>query len=160
MAKRAKNQKIAQADGSWDVSPERRREIVPIRENRPKAPEVIARDELSLNIWEDTLDKLESMGLVCEEDKFLLVAFVLNYREMLTCFDELQKTGQTCATPSGGTKVSGEAANWKSLLTSHLRMLSELGLTPSGRASLAPPASAKKGEDDAVHDLLRRLGGQ
>jgi len=158
MAPRPKNQKLAAIDGSAKKHPERVREIIPVDDDCPPKPSIIEGDKMSSDLWDDTVKKLQSMGLICTQDAHLLTAYVLNYRQLLLCAKDLQDNGDTSITRDGGQKASGSATNYQRYAQLHVKLMSELGLTPSARASLAKPVDRSQDSDDEVADLLARLG--
>lgn len=158
MPAKTKNQKIAEIDGSWRKHPERKREVIPVDSNRPEPPQIVKDDDLALALWVETCDTVESMGLLCTQDKALLTAYVLNYRQYLASVKQLHKEGDTSVTRDGGIRASGGATNYQRYAQLHIKLMAELGLTPSARASLAAPASRSEDEDNPVGVLLKRLG--
>ena len=157
MPRRPKNQKISAADGTFKKHPDREKEIIPVDSERPSPPLIVREDPICLAIWDETVDCVESMGLICTQDRDLLTAYVLNYRQLLICVKDIQDNGDTAITRDGGIRASGAATNYARYYQLHLKMMSELGLTPAARASLAPPKQRGEDDDSAVADLLKRL---
>ena len=150
-------QEAAIANGVNRLNPERHREIVPVTDERPQPPLLVQADELCVALWNETCDVLQSMRFLVAEDKQILESYVLNYRELLVCAEELRNGGQTSPTQNG-TKPSGASQNWGRLMSLHIKLLNELGLTPSARARLAPPKNRSSQEDNSVGNLLKKLG--
>ncbi len=142
------------------MHPERAREVVPTTSERPSAPLLVQADELALALWAETCDMLQSMRMICKEDKPLLEAYVLNYVLFLRCVQDIHKNGDTYVADNGNLKASGSATNYARYIQSHHKLLAELGLTPSSRARLASPVDRSSSEDNPVGDLLRKLGGE
>ena len=140
--RKPKRQELATRDGSWNAHPEREKEVVPTTCERPSAPLLVQADELTLALWDETCDILQSMRLLVAEDKPLIEAYVLNYAD------------------NGNLKASGSATNYARYIQAHQKLLSELGLTPSSRARLASPVDRSASESNPVGDLLKKLGGQ
>lgn len=154
-----KRQELAQIDGTHKDNPARRKSVVPVRDKRPEPSLLVQGDELTLALWHETCDTLSFMGFLKYEDAPTIEAYVLNYGLLLRCIQEIHKNGDTTITRDGGSKASGAATNYGRYVQTHIRLLSELGLTPSSRTKLAPPESRNNSEDSAVGDLLRKLGG-
>ncbi len=152
-----KRQEIKKNNGSDRVNPSRAKELVPVTDKRPEGPILIQSDELSLSLWNETCDVLQSMRFLCAEDKQVIEGYVLNYRELLLCAEEMHKYGNTSNSGDGGTRPSGASVNWTRLMGLHLKLLQELGLTPASRARLAAPASRSKDEKNDVGKLLKKL---
>jgi P27 family predicted phage terminase small subunit len=150
-------QEAAVATGVNRLQPERQREIVPVTDERPQPPLLVQADELCLTLWNETCDVLQSMRFLVSEDKQILESYVLNYRELLVCAEELRSGGQTSPT-ANGTKPSGASQNWGKLMSLHVKLLNELGLTPAARARLAPPKNRSSKEESSVGNLLKKLG--
>lgn len=154
-----KRQEITKHNGSETNRPSRAKELVPVTDKRPEPPIIVQGDELTLALWNETCDALQGMRFLCAEDKQLIESYVLNYRELILCAEEMHKCGNISATNDGGTRPSGASVNWARLMGLHLKLLQELGLTPSARARLAAPASRSKSEKTDVGNLLKKLSG-
>lgn len=154
-----KRQELAQIDGTHKDNPARRKAIVPVRDKRPEPSLLVQADELSLSLWHETCDTLDFMGFLKYEDGPTIEAYILNYGLLLRCIQDLHKNGDTTVTRDGGTKASGAATNYGRYIQTHIRLLSELGLTPSARTKLAPPESRSKEEQSPVGELLKKLAG-
>ena len=159
MAPKPKRQEIAAVDGTHKNNPNRKKAIVPTRSERPDPSLLIQGDELALAIWHETCDQLSFMGFLTLEDKPILESYTLNYALLLRCIQSLVKDGDTDVTREGGTRASGHATNYQRYMQTHIKLLSELGLTPSARVKLAPPESRSSQEDNPVGDLLKKLAG-
>jgi P27 family predicted phage terminase small subunit len=158
--RKPKRQELATRDGSWNTHPEREKEVVPTTCERPSPPLLVQADELTLALWDETCDILQSMRLLVAEDKPLIEAYVLNYALFLRCVQDIQKNGDTYVADNGNLKASGSATNYARYIQAHQKLLSELGLTPSSRARLASPVDRSASESNPVGDLLKKLGGQ
>lgn len=159
MPPKHKRQEIAAVDGTHKNNPNRKKAIVPTRSERPDPTLIIQGDELSLALWHETCDQLSFMGFLTLEDKPIIESYVLNYSLLLRCTQELMKAGDTDTTREGGTRASGNATNYQRYMQTHIKLLNELGLTPSARVKLAPPESRSKDENNPVGDLLKKLAG-
>ena len=150
-------QEYQQREGTNRLHPERRKEIVPTTDKRPEPPLLVQSDDLCLALWNETCDMLQSMRFLVAEDRQVLEAYVLNYRELLVCADEMRQHGATAESLTG-SKSTGAAQNWSKFMSLHLKLLNELGLTPAARAKLAPPENRSKKENNAVGKLIKKLG--
>lgn len=152
-------QELKQVDGSSRVRPDRAKELVATRDETPEPSLIIQADELSLALWHETIDLLQNMKFLCLEDKPLIESYVLNYTLLLKCVQDMQQNGDTSITRDGGSKASGAATNYGRYASTHIKLLQELGLTPSARSRLAPPQTRNKDEDNPVGALLKKLSG-
>jgi len=159
MPPKHKRQEIAAVDGTHKNNPERKKSIVPTRSERPDPPLLIQGDELALALWHETCDQLSFMGFLTLEDKPIIESYVLNYALLLGCIQNLRESGDIDTTREGGSRASGHATNYQRYMQTHIKLLSELGLTPSARVKLAPPESRSKDENNPVGDLLKKLAG-
>lgn len=157
--RKPKRQELRAVDGSDRANPERAKEIVPVRDDRPSPTAIVRANPLALALWEETCDTLQNMKFLCLEDAPVLEAYVLNYTLLLNCIQSMFKEGDTSTTRDGGTKASGSATNYGRYSATHIRLLTELGLTPVARQRLAPPQSRNKDESNPVGDLLKKLSG-
>ena len=126
---------------------------------RPSPSILVQSDELSLAIYNETCDILQTMGILTEQDGVLLEAFSLNYRELALCIKEMQANGIEAETQRGSGKSTVHATNYHKFLSVHLKMIGELGLTPSARLRMVPP-ERKADSGSPVDDLLKKLGGK
>jgi P27 family predicted phage terminase small subunit len=127
-----------------------------VSRERPLPPPIIQADAQALELFEKTLDALESMGVLAYEDAALIEAYAINYSLLLNTVAEIQKHGDTTVTDQG-IKANGLGVNFIKYLKEHRAMMASLGLTPSGRASIAGIMPANKKGDSAVADLLSKL---
>lgn len=102
-----------------------------------------ARDE-----WTRLLKDLAAVGLLNRADRSLLVIYVQAFERHARAREEIEKLGMLIETDLGGVKSNpalSAAAACESIM---LRCLSELGLTPAGRARLVAPAPARDRLDE------------
>ena len=157
--RKPKRQELRAVDGTDRANPERAKEIVPVRDDRPEPTAIVKSNDLTLALWHETCDTLQNMKFLCLEDAPLIEAYVLNYTLLLGCIQSMFKDGDTSITRDGGSKASGAATNYGRYSATHIKLLQELGLTPVARQRLAPPQSRSKEEDNPVGNLLKKLGG-
>ena len=158
--RKPKRQELKEVDGSWSTHPGREREIVPVRDGIPEPSILVQSDELSLELWNETCELLQSMRFICKEDKPLIEAYCVNYSLYLRCTQNIIKEGDIYVSSDGNVKSNGYATNVARYAALHLKYMSELGLTPSARARLASPKDRSAEEDNPVGDLLKKLGAK
>ena len=155
------NPKLAESIGSFVANPHRRPDpelIVPTREGRPDPTPVIAEDPRTLEIWDRICGTLEGMEILEVEGQTLLESFCLNYSIMIQAVECIRKEGITVDASRGGVRTNPACTLFTSSVATHKSLLSEFGLTPSSRASMAVPKSVQSA-DEPIAILMKRLGG-
>ena len=159
MPRPRKNQSTADIDGTNKKRPSRAREVIPVDDSRPLKPVIIEKDKIASAIWDETVDILESMGLLCSQDVAILTAYCMNYRQLIKSVEYIQKNGDLDLTRHGSVAANGASANYQRYQTFHIKLMTQLGLTPAGRSALAKPIDPADKNDKSVGELLKRLGG-
>lgn len=150
----------------------------PINENEPKpkgkAPECPPQlDATARRIWNSTVKKLNTLGLITELDEALMANYCQSYSYWLQLTKDVKKEGQfkdvpildkETGEPVGyvdGKPITETVKNPKvveaRLLLVHIRAVaSEFGMSPSSRAKLSiePP------EEDEMKEFLSRNNRQ
>ena len=160
MAKRGpkpKHPKLLEKEGYYRTPPERKQAELTVIEGRPEPTPLVAASDVSMNLWNQTLDLLASMDIVNKTDLFLLEAFVTNYVMVLDLSTKVMQNGHAQQTTTGA-KRSPDSQVLLAHLDRHLKYLAELGLTPSARARFAPPAKQQDNSNPLL-DVMRDLKG-
>ncbi len=154
-----KQVKLREQEGAFRGGKTRKPAELPSVLGRPSPSILVQSDELSLAIYNETCDILQVMGILSEQDGIMLEAFALNYRELALCIKDMQANGIEAETQRGNGKSSVHTTNYHKFMATHLKLMSELGLTPSARLRLVPPErNADSGSP--VDALLKKLGGK
>ncbi len=154
-----KQVKLREQEGAFRGGKTRKPAELPSVLGRPSPSILVQADELSLAIYNETCDILQTLGILTEQDGILLEAFALNYRELALCIKDMQANGIESETQRGSGKSTVHTTNYHKFMATHLKLVGELGLTPSARLRMIPPE--RKGDGSSpVDDLLKKLGGK
>jgi len=152
------NPKLLEAGGSYKSNPNRQpAEEIAVREGVPTASPLVQTSEVAVAIWDNVVDLLVEMDVVNQTDVYLIEQFVLNYMNMLHLQKTLMNEGFTIDDGRESIKKHPSTSTLTAAQTLHVKLLSEMGLTPSARARMATPKGNKA--DDPIAKLLDGLKG-
>lgn len=154
-----KQVKLREQEGAFRGGKTKKPDELPTVLGRPTPSILVQADELSLAIYNETCDILQTLGILTEQDGILIESFSLNYRELALCIKDMQKNGIEAETQRGNGKSSVHTTNYHKFMATHLKLIGELGLTPSARLRMIPP-ERNAGSGSPVDDLLKKLGGK
>lgn len=154
-----KQVKLREQEGAFRGGKTKKPSELPTVLGRPTPSILVQGDELSLAIYNETCDILQALGILTEQDGILIESFALNYRELALCIKDMQKNGIEAETQRGNGKSSVHTTNYHKFMATHLKLIGELGLTPSARLRMVPP-ERNPGSGSPVDDLLKKLGGK
>ena len=154
-----KQVKLREQEGAYRGGKTSKPDELPTVLGRPSPSILVQSDDLSLAIYQETCDILQTMGVLTEQDGIMLEAFALNYRELALCIKDMQKNGIEAETQRGNGKSSVHTTNYHRFMATHLKLIGELGLTPSARMRMIPP-ERKADSASPVDILLKKLGGK
>ena len=150
---------LMEAEGAYRKNPQNRpTTLIKVDEGTPGPPLLVQSDELALEIWNEACDKLRDIGLLNKTDSFLIEAFALNLRELYRMAQPVREKGHSQVGDDGLRKADPNVVSYHKLMGTHIKLMNELGLTPSARTRMVGPS--KKGDDDGVLKLMERLGGK
>jgi len=154
-----KQVKLREQEGAYRGGKSKKPDELPTVLGRPSPSILVQSDDLSLAIYNETCDILQTMGVLTQQDGIMIEAFALNYRELALCIKDMQKNGIEAETQRGNGKSSVHTTNYHRFMATHLKLIGELGLTPSARLRMMPPE--RKGDSASPVDaLLKKLGGK
>ena len=154
-----KQVKLREREGAFRCGKTRKPAELPTVLGRPSPSILVQADDLSLAIYNETCDTLQTLGILTEQDGIMIESFALNYRELALCIKDMQTNGIESETQRGSGKSTVYTTNYHRFMATHLKLMSELGLTPSARLRMAPP-ERKSDSGSPVDELLRKLGGK
>ncbi len=154
-----KQVKLRESEGAFRGGKTKKPAELPTVLGRPSPSILVQADELSLAIYNETCDILQDMGILTQQDGIMIEAFSLNYRELALCFKEMQANGIESETQRGSGKSTVHTTNAHKFMATHIKLMGELGLTPSARLRMVPP-ERKTDSGSPVDDLLKKLGGK
>jgi P27 family predicted phage terminase small subunit len=128
-----------------------RREPKP-EKGRPVCPHALSRR--AKQIWKETCDQLEAMGILAKADRHSIAAYCEAVALHEACCKALVKEGLTFITPQGYVGQRPEIGIRNKAWTTLRQFAKEFGLTPSARANIevdTPPATST-GSSAPKHD--------
>lgn len=139
MPKSKSNPKLLEAEGYYKKNPDRRIDCVTATEGRPAVPDTVSECPLTLEIWNETLDHLESMGILTYSDEHLLVEYCSTYAEFLKLTKLVREHGHFYTDEKGNHRPHPASTAWDRTKACLLKLQAQLGLTPSARAGMVMP---------------------
>ncbi len=152
---------LLEAEGYYRKHPERKPEegaLIEGTPGRPEPPLLVRSDDLSVDIWNETCDTLDSLGLLTKTDLFLLEAFCINLRELYHLTELIRQNGHGQFSDDGTRKTCPNVVSFHKCMGTHIKLLSELALTPQARLRVLRPPSTDGDGTDEVGDLMKKLG--
>ena len=148
---------VTEANGGFKKNPSRRPSNVIKSDSRdPSPPGFITNDIEALRVWNETVDVLKSANILSKTDEALLSAYCSTYSEWIKCHNHISQHGHS----DDNGKTSPESVAYFKLSAQHIKLLSELGLSPSSRARLSVATSAEDKEDEvSIASLLKSMKG-
>lgn len=142
------------ASGAHEKNPQRRNSTEPVAQRGiPPIPESIADDEVASKCWQSVCATLNEMGILTIADASVMELYCVTYSQW-RCLANVVKDGNCSTfTPSGGVTTLPEANQVHKYAGTLLRLMAELGLTPSSRSRIH---ATPKEEDDPFTDFLKR----
>lgn len=146
-----------EAAGSFNVHPGRRNAAEPkAKRGYPVKPEHIDADDVASGQWDELCKTLDELGILTTADKSLLALYCQTYSEWMKLQLHVQANGCVLFNDKGNASQSPEAIQVHRYADRLLKMMSELGLTPSARSRVKVPEKSE--EDDPFGELMTRMG--
>jgi P27 family predicted phage terminase small subunit len=148
---------VTEASGGFRKNPSRRPTNVIKGDSRdPSPPDFILLDEKAHEVWNETVDVLRSAQILSKTDTALLAVFCSTYSEWIKCHVHISQNGHS----DDSGKTSPESVAFFKLAGQHIKLLAELGLSPSSRARLSVATSdTDQGEEVTISSLLKSMKG-
>lgn len=145
---------VKDASGAHRKNPKRRNNEEPRPpEGRPSCPDWIKTDKTAKAHWDWLCDTLDEMNILSKAD-FAVVALTANTYARWRELDKVVKNGNVSA--ASGRTSTPQAQNVHKYAERYIKLISELGLTPSSRSRIKV---AKKDEGESgFSELLSRFG--
>lgn len=99
----------------------------------PEMPQCVKDEALASAVWNHVTDVLKDAGILSRTDTHLLTHYTITYSMWLKVQEHVMRHGH--ADENG--KTSPESVAFFKLSSQHLKLLGELGLSPSSRARLS-----------------------
>ena len=148
---------VAEANGSYKKNPNRR-PPKPIKGSVgiPVKPDFIELDETASAVWDETVAVLKECNILSETDTHLLTNYVVTYAEWRKAYLHVSENGHE----NEDGKTSTQSMTFHKLSDRHLKLLGELGLSPSSRARLSVASDSKEKEQGAsLASIIKELKG-
>lgn len=154
--RKPKNPKLLEKEGAYRANPSRKpaRELTVI-EGTPEPTVLIMTSNVMIDLWNQTCELLSSLEIINKTDKLLLETFVVNYAMVLDLSGKVMQSGHAQAT-STGQKRSPDSQALQAHTDRHIKLMAELGLTPSARARFADPVSVVD-KSNPLLDVMKEL---
>ena len=131
------------ANGSALINPGR------INRNEPKAPEGSPDrpehfDAVAIAAWERLVFLFDQMGMLNQADGDLMAAYADNESAYMSALLAVRETGQVLTKDDGKLLRNPHSVELHKYRDAKLKMLAEMGLTPSSRSRVAVSPQAKE----------------
>ena len=148
---------VAEANGSYRKNPARRpHKKIKGGEGIPIKPDFVELDETASAVWDETVGVLKECGILSETDTHLLTSYVSCYAEWKKAYLHVSKYGHE----NEDGKTSPQSMTFHKLSDRHLKLLGELGLSPSSRARLSVATSKdKEAQGVSLASIIKDLQG-
>ena len=148
---------VAEANGSYKKNPARRpQNTIKGGSGIPVKPDFVELDETASAVWDETVNVLKECGILSKTDLHLLTNYVVTYSEWKKAYLHVSKHGHE----NEDGKTSPQSMTFHKLADRHLKLLGELGLSPSSRARLSvATSSTDKEEEVSIASLLKSMKG-
>lgn len=144
---------VKEASGAFVKDPQRRNEAEPQLDMKaPEQPESINGDQVAEKMWAHLVHILTEMRVITEADSQLMEAYCLTYSRIMEDEAAIRVEGNVIETERG-PKRNPRAVNLNANRAAQLKMLAEMGLTPSSRTRLK---AVPKEEEDIFATLLKQ----
>ena len=148
---------VAEANGSYRKNPARRpTHTISGSDGIPVKPDFIELDETASAVWDETVGVLRECNILSETDTHLLTSYVSCYSEWKKAYLHVAKNGHE----NEDGKTSAQSMTFHKLADRHLKLLGELGLSPSSRARLSVATSTEEKEQGtSLASIIKELKG-
>ena len=156
------NPKLLEVSGAYAKNPDRRPDdstAIKAIVGRPEPSILVQADTLTLSIFQETCDILDSMSILNKSDVYLIEAYSLNARELFRLTQLVQEQGHGQLKDDGTRVTCPNVVSWHKCMGTHVKLMNELGLTPQARMRMVSP-EANNDSTDKVTDLMKQLGGK
>lgn len=141
-----------ESSGAFVKDPQRKnlQEPQPIA-GRPSCPDFIKSDAVAMQCWNATCATLESMKILTQADESVLAVYCSTYAQWRWLAEYVREGNVREVSEKGSVTTSPEAQQVHKYADRLIRLMAELGLTPSARSRI----KVNSEPDDAFTDWLR-----
>lgn len=128
---------IKEASGAFVKDPQRRNKHEPeAKRGWPVAPKHVTSDPVANECWINVCTTLDELAILTTADQSLMALYCSTYSQWLWLAEMVKDGNCTTLNSNGNAAVSPEAQQVHKYADRLLKMMSELGLTPSSRSRL------------------------
>ena len=148
---------VAEANGSYRKNPARRpKHTITGSDGIPVKPDFVELDETASAVWDETVSVLKDCNILSETDSHLLTNYVVTYSEWKKAAIHVSKHGHE----NEDGKTSTQSVTFHKLADRHMKLMSELGLSPSSRARLSVATSKdQEHQGPTIASIIKELKG-
>ncbi len=148
---------VKEASGSFSLHPGRRNKSEPAaKRGYPAKPETVETCSIASAQWDELCKTLDELGVLTVADKSLLAMYCQTYAEYIKLQQHVKEHGCTVFNDKGNASQSPEAIQVHRYADRLIKLMAEMGLTPSSRSRIVAPK--QEDEDDPMAQLLARMG--
>jgi P27 family predicted phage terminase small subunit len=143
---------IKEASGAFAKDPQRRNKSEPeAKRGWPNAPDHVKSDAVAFECWMNVCTTLDELAILTTADQCLMALYCSTYSQWLWLAETVKDGNCRDINVQGNATTTPEAQQVHKYADRLLKMMSELGLTPSSRSRL----HVKKDEEtDPFQDWL------
>lgn len=147
-----------EASGAFRKDPQRRNKDEPqAKRGMPEKPEHVAADPVASEQWDELCRTLGDMNIVTLADRSLLALYCSTYSQWNQLQTEVAENGCYVVNDKGNLSQSPQAIQVHRYADRLLKMMAELGLTPSARSRIKAPKQDEP--ESGFSELLSRMQG-
>jgi len=148
---------VAEANGSYRKNPQRRpKNSIKGGSGIPIKPDFVELDETASAVWDETVSVLKDCNILSETDSHLLTNYVVTYSEWKKAAIHVSNHGHE----NEDGKTSTQSMTFHKLADRHMKLMGELGLSPSSRARLSVATSKdQEQQGTSLASIIKELKG-
>jgi P27 family predicted phage terminase small subunit len=128
---------IKEASGAFIKDPQRRNKSEPeAKRGWPIAPKHVMSDAIAFECWTNVCTTLDELAILTTADQSLMALYCSTYSQWLWLAETVKDGNCSVTNVQGNVTTSPEAQQVHKYADRLLKMMSELGLTPSSRSRL------------------------
>ena len=122
---------VKEANGTFVKNPKRRNKREPkAKPGKPKRPTSLAGDTIAIKKWNHVCKILAELNVLTKTDVEVIESYCLNESQMVASAEQMKIDGF-------GTRMNSSMSQWNRCMDRRIKLLAELGLTPSARSRLS-----------------------
>lgn len=146
--------KVKEENGSYKKDPQRKNHREPSSsKSEPTMPRHLCKT--AKKVWRQTCDILREMGMLSRTDAHLLEHYSITYAEYLKLYEIVQQEGHI---HESGSRITPASTAMSRLASEHIKLVTELGLTPASRGKLSlPDGDDKKKQAESLASIVEAM---